>query len=198
MDSKRTVGFCLSVMLLAGSAWAQEGMPEMTPEQMAEMEAYMAAGTPGAPHREMAAQAGTYDVKVLSWNDPAAPPMESTGTATRKMILDGRVMVETFEGSMMGAPFTGHGMSGYDNVSQKYWSTWTDSMSTGMMVSEGTCDAEGACTYVGSWNDPISKGPKETRMVLRWTSPTAQLFEMYGEGRDGHEFKMMELTYTKK
>lgn len=35
---------------------AQE--PEMTPEQKAEMEAYMKAGTPGAPHKAMAATAG--------------------------------------------------------------------------------------------------------------------------------------------
>ncbi len=74
------------------------------------------------------------------------------------MMLDGRVMSEDFKGSMMGMPFTGHGMHGYDNVTGKHWSTWNDSMSTGLMVSEGTCDAKGACTFTGSWNDPITKG----------------------------------------
>ena len=53
---------------------------------------------------------------------------------------------------MMGTPFTGHGMTGYDNVTGKYWSTWTDSMSTGIMVSEGSCDAEGVCTFIGWTN----------------------------------------------
>jgi hypothetical protein len=48
----------------------------MTPEQMAEMEAYMKAGTPGAP------------------------PMEETGTATRTMGLDGRVLIEEIKSSM--------------------------------------------------------------------------------------------------
>ena len=38
----------------------------------------------------------------------------------------------------------------------------------------------------------------ETRMVTRWTSPTTQLFEMYGPGKDGKEMKMMEMVYTKK
>jgi len=64
--------------------------------------------------------------------------MEETGTATRSMTLDGRVLVEDVSSSMMGSPFTGHGMMGYDNVTGKYWSTWNDSMSTGLMVSEGT------------------------------------------------------------
>ena len=106
----------------------------------------------------MAAKAGTYDAKVKSWHEPGKPPMEESATATRTMALDGRVMVEDFKGSMMGMPFTGHGMRGYDNVSGKHWSTWMDSMSTGLMVSEGTCDDKDACSFKGSWNDPVKKG----------------------------------------
>jgi len=185
---------------LAAPALAQEGeaMPEMTPEQQAEMEAYMNAGTPGPEHALMAKEVGTYDVAVKSWMDPAAPPMESTGTATRSMILDGRVQVEEFSGSMMGMAFTGRGMTGFDKVTGKYWSTWMDSMSTGMMVSEGTCTEDQVCTFVGTWNDPVKKAPVTSRVVTRWTGPTTQHFEMYGPGRDGKEMKMMEMTYTKK
>jgi hypothetical protein len=185
-----------AILALPGLVGAQP--PEMTPQQKAEMEAFMKAGTPGAPHQAMAALAGSYDAKVKSWHEAGQPPMESTGTATRTMALDGRVMVEDFKGSMMGMPFTGHGMQGYDNVTGKYWATWNDSMSTGVMVSEGTCDASKACTFKGSWNDPIKKGPVATRMTSRWTSPTTEVFEMYGPGRDGKEMKMMEITYTKK
>jgi hypothetical protein len=162
------------------------------------MEAYMKAGTPGAPHKAMAATAGTYDVKSKSWQAPGGPAMEETGTATRSMALDGRVLMEDFKGSMMGMPFNGHGMRGYDNVTGKYWGTWMDSMSTGMMVSEGTCDAKNTCTFTGTWNDPIKKGPVKSRMTSRWTSATTEVFEMYGPGKDGKEFKMMELTYTRK
>ena len=190
---------CFAALTLATAVVADHHeAPEMTPEQMAEMQAYMEAGTPGDPHRAMADSAGDYDLAIKSWMDPAAPPMESTGTATRKMMLDGRVMTEEVSSSMMGMPFTGFGMSGYDNVSGKQWSTWTDSMSTGIMVSEGTCDADGACVFTGSWNDPITKGPVTARMTVRWTSPTVQVFEMYGPGKDGAEMKMMEIVYTKK
>lgn len=182
------------VLLFAASATAQE----MTPEQKAEMEAYMKAGTPGAPHQALAATAGSYDVKVKSWNEPGGPAMEESGTAQRTMLLDGRVLAEDYAGTMMGMPFTGHGLTGYDNVSGKYWSTWMDSMSTGVMVSEGGCDAQRTCTFTGTWNDPIKKGPVTARMISRWTSPTTQTFEMHAPGRDGKEMKMMELTYTKK
>ncbi|MBI1950062.1 MAG: DUF1579 domain-containing protein [Acidobacteria bacterium] len=169
----------------------------MTPEQKAEMEAYIKAGTPGVQHEWLASTAGIYTLKIKSWHEPGGPAMEEAGTATRKTMLDGRVVTEDLKSTMMGTPFTGHGMMGYDNVTGKYWSTWMDSMSTGLMVNEGSCDAKKACTFTGSWNDPIKKGPVQARMTTRWTSPTTQVFEMYGPGKDGKEMKMMEITYTK-
>jgi hypothetical protein len=182
--------------LLAAPVLAQE--PKLTPEQQAEMDAYMKAGTPGAPHKALASTVGTYDLKVLNWHEPGGPPTQEGGTATRKMSLDGRVLVEDLQSKMMGAPFTGQAMMGYDNVTGKYWSTWMDSMSTGLMVSEGSCDAKNSCTFTGTWNDPIKKAPVKARMMTRWTSPTTQVFEMHGPGKDGKEMKMMEITYTKK
>ena len=190
-----------AIALLATLALAQSGseQPQMTPEQQAEMQAYIKAGTPGAPHQALASMAGSYDLKIRSWHDAGGPAAEDTGTATRAMMLDGRVLVERFNGTMMGGPYTGHGMTGYDNVTGKYWSTWNDSMSTGLMVSEGTCDAQAKnCTFTGSWNDPIKKAPFKSRMTTRWTSPTTEIFEMFGPGKDGKEMKMMEITYTKK
>ena len=190
-----------AIALVAGLVQAQTGnqQPEMTPEQKAEMEAYMKAGAPGPQHQQMAASAGSYDLKVKSWHEAGQPPMEDMGTATRTMALDGRVVVEELNSTMMGSPFTGHGMMGFDNVTGKYWSTWNDSMSTGLMVSHGTCDAQGkSCTFTGSWNDPIKKAPVKARMTTRWTSPTSEIFEMFGPGKDGKEMKMLEITYTKK
>ena len=196
--TRKVSGMLLTALLFGSSAFAQQQQPEMTPDQQAEMEAYAKAGAPGAAHQALASTVGNYDLKVRSWMEPGGPPMEEAGTATRAMALDGRVRVESVSSKMMGAPFTGHGMLGYDNVTGKYWSTWNDSMSTGLMVSEGTCDDSRACTFTGSWNDPVKKGPVTARMTTRWTSPTTEVFEMYGPGRDGKEMKMMEMTYTKK
>ncbi|MFC7300394.1 DUF1579 domain-containing protein [Cognatiluteimonas weifangensis] len=179
-------------------ALAQDAPPQLSPEEAAMMQAYQQAGTPGAAHAALAKTVGDYTLSIRSWNAPDAPPTVETGTATRSMVLGGRVLVEQVQSQMYGQPFTGHGMHGYDNVTGKHWATWNDSMSTGLMVSEGSCDDAGACSFTGSWNDPVTKGRITTRMTSRWTSPTVEVFEMYGPGPDGQEMKMMEITYTRQ
>jgi Protein of unknown function (DUF1579) len=196
LTTSMLLGFSMAATVQAADVAGKA--PEMTPEQKAEMDAYIKAGTPGAPHQSLASTAGTYTVKMKNWHEPGAGPTEETGTAKRSMILDGRVLVEQFTGTMMGSAFTGHGMTGYDNATGKYWSTWMDSMSTGLMVSEGTCNAQKECTFKGSWNDPVKKTKVQSRMTTRWTDPKTEVFEMYGPDRKGQEMKMMEITYTRQ
>lgn len=190
----------VSVGLLAAfAARAQETKaPAMTPDMQAHMEAYRKAGTPGMEHGKLAAMAGSYDLTVKSWYAPGAPPSTDSGTATRRMILGNRVLVEEVTASMMGQPFTGQGLHGFDNVTGRYWATWNDSMSTGVMVSDGTCDAQLACTYTGKHHDPVTKKEQTSRMTSRWTDRNTEVFEMYGPGPDGREAKMMEITYKKR
>ena len=204
MKRTATLGLHIALLLalfggpLAAAQAEQPAMPEMTPEQKAEMEMYMKAAAPGPQHQWMASTAGNYDLKVKSWHEPGGPASEETATAVRTMTMDGRVLVEDVKGTMMGMTFMGHGMRGYDNVTGKYWGTWVDSMGTGVMVSEGSCDDQGTCTFTGSWNDPVKKGVVTARMTSRWTSPTTEVFEMYAPDKSGKEMKMMEITYTKK
>jgi len=198
MTIRQRLAMIAVCVTLAAPVLAQEGeMPEMTAEQMAEMEAYMKAGALGPEHEMMAKHVGTFDVAMKSWMDPAGPPMESKAVAVRTLHMGGRVLHEEFQGEVMGMPFTGLSRTGFDNVSRKWWSTWTDSMSTGIMLSEGECDENFTCTYVGSYNDPI-KGVTTHRYVAHWKSPDEQFFEMYGPGPDGQEVKMMEMVYTRR
>lgn len=189
------------IVLLAAPVVAQsEGeMPQMSPEEQAMMEAYQAAGALGHEHEMLAESVGEYDMVVRTWMGPGGEVMEESGTAKRHMMLGGRVMVEEVSSTMMGMPFDGYGLSGFDNVTGKYWATWNDSMSTGIMVAEGTCDEMGGtCTFIGTYNDPVTKQETTSRMTIEHTDETTELFTMYGPGPDGNEMKMMEITYTKK
>ena len=113
-------------------------------------------------------------------------------------MLGGRVFSEELQSSMYGQPYTGFGLTGFDNVTGKYWTTWNDSMTTGLTTGTGTCDAQARCAFTAHWDDPVSKQPVTARISIGWTSPSVEIFEMFGPGPDGKEMKMMEMTYTRK
>jgi hypothetical protein len=192
------IALAVPAIALAADPKKDAAPPAMTAEQKAAMEAMARAGTPGDAHAQLAKMSGSYDLQIKSWEKPGGEAMVESGTATRNMALGGRVQVEMVKSKMMGQPFEGHGMHGYDNVTGKHWATWNDSMSTGVMVSEGDCDDKGTCTLIGSWNDPITKARTTSRMTARWTDASTQVFEMHVPGPDGKEFKMMEITYKKR
>lgn len=172
---------------------------EMSPEMLKMMEACAKAATPGPQHKQLASLAGAWDVKTKFSMDPSAPPEESTGVTKAKTVLGGRWVVEEFEGQMPQGPFSGMGISGYDNVKKKYVSFWMDTMGTGAMVSEGTADTTGkVITFTGTYEDPMTAKPKTCRSVTRFVSESKHTFEMFDTGPDGKEFKCLDIVYTRK
>ena len=161
------------------------------------MEVYQKLGTPGAPHKLLAGMAGSWSTRIKTWMGPDSPPMESRGTSEQKMLLGGRFLQQEFTSEMMGG-YSGIGFTGYDNHTKKYVSTWMDSMSTGIMVFEGTAGADGkTITQTCQFDDPV-RGPMQWRTVTRIVDDNTFLFEMYGTVKRGKEVKMMEITYTRK
>ena len=193
---KRFVIVTIFSLLAAPVLAEQHEQPAMSAEEQAMMEAYMKAGMPGEPHEKMAATAGKWKATVKSWMGPDEP-MVTHGEAIREVILDGRVLKETFTGDFMGTPFHGVSMTGYDNVSGEYWSTWNDSMSTGIMVSHGVWDDEkNGVVFEGTYNDPMIGGAKSVKMITS-SVDGKEMLEMW-EARGDEMFKTMEMTLVRK
>lgn len=78
----------LCFILTVASAWAkdQKGQKPMDPQAM--MELWKQAATPGEPHKLFATLAGSWTTATKEWMGSGKPPMESTGTAESKMLLD--------------------------------------------------------------------------------------------------------------
>ena len=191
-------------LLVAVAAAAQDKPPvgtagSLSPEEKAMMEAMMKAGTPGPNHQMLASMAGEWEFKARMWMNPSAPPSESTGTATYNTLYDGRYLEGIYRGNMMGMPFEGRGLTGFDNVSQQFQATWADNMGTMIMFMEGTHDASAkTITFTGEMDDIMKPGTKvKVRQVLRLTAPDTHTMEWF-ESRGGKETKMMEITYTRK
>jgi len=162
------------------------------------MELYRRLGTPGAPHKLLASMAGSWNARVKSWMEPGSPPSESTGTSEARMILGGRFLHEEFSGDMMGTPFQGMGITGYDNHARKYVSAWIDSMGTALLYCEGTAGTESnTITTECRHEDPV-KGPMNWRTFTRILDNDNHVFEMYAAERGGKEEKVLEITYSRK
>lgn len=190
-----------TALLAATLAVAQEGQkqPQMSPEEKAMMEAYAKAATPGTQHQWLASKAGKWEVNGKSWTSPTAAVTPFTGTADRSLMLGGRVLAEKVSTpALMGQPFEGFGLTGYDNTTGEFWGTWNDSMGTGLMTTSGKCDEKGACTHMGEYVDPMTGKKKVSRMTSRDEGPDKEVHEMFDTGPDGKEFRSMEIVYTRK
>jgi hypothetical protein len=114
------------------------------------------------------------------------------------MLLGGRFLQQEFTGEMMGSPFTGIGVNGYDNGIKKYMSAWMDSTGTGILCFEGTASADGKnFTQENHHNDPV-RGPMKYRSMTKIVDDNTHVFEIYSTVGNGEEEKMMEITDTRK
>jgi hypothetical protein len=183
----------------SSSAAAQPDMNEM-------MKQMTALSKLNENHKILADTAGTWNYTVKMWGpDPSAKPEESKGTATRKMIMDGRYLVGDYvghmqmhgpDGKMRDMAFKGMGLEGYDNVKKKFVATWMDSMGTGIMMMEGTYDPTTKAMTNTGVEEPlpgmkttiraVTTFPDKDHMTLEW-------FENWG----GQEKKAMEINYTR-
>jgi hypothetical protein len=154
-------------------------------------------GTPGPIHESLAKMTGSWTTKNKSWYDPSMPPRESTGTSEQEMILDGRILQEKHTGDMMGMPFKGLGLLGYNNFTQKFSSIWMDSTSTAILYFEGTASQDGKTVTMKSRSEDMVMGPMKFRSVTKLVDNDNYAFELYGTDKSGKESKMMEMLYTR-
>ena len=204
LRTTRCIGlFALVCALALGTSIviAQQGDKKM-PSQEDMMKAMEEMGRVGAEHKKLAESAGTWDADVKFWMDPSAPPQTSKGTMTMEPMWDGRYMKMSFDGEMdMGGqkmPFKGMGFLGFDSARQMYWSTWMDSMSTMIMLSEGKMEGDNKMVMHGENYDPVSKQMTKRREVTTHKDKDHMTFEMFCPGPDGKEMKVMEINYTRK
>lgn len=108
---------------------------ELSPEE--QQKAWMEYATPGEVHKMIAQSNGKWNATTTSWMAPETEPMVSEGSCDNEMIMDGRYQLSKYKGTMMGMPFEGMGILGYDNAKEEFTNTWIDNMGTGTMTMKG-------------------------------------------------------------
>jgi hypothetical protein len=198
MQFKPFAATTLCIVLTAVPVFAKEKKHEkaMDPQEM--MEVWKKLSQPGEPHKLFATLAGSWTTQTKEWMEPGKPPTESTGTAEIKVLLEGRFLYQEYNAHMMGQPYSGVGIDGYDNLTKKYVTVWIDTMGTGMFFMEGTSSPDGkTITLRGSHPEP-GGGKMSHRAVWKIADADNQTFEMYGAHGKEKEMKFLEITYTRK
>jgi len=171
------------------------GAPKDKAEMMKRAEE---AGRPGPGHKALEAFLGNWKAEVKCWMEPGGAPNVSQATAKASWVMNGRFLEEDFQGEMMGKPFRGRTIIGFDNVKQMFTSVWYSDMQTSLFTSEGRGDNNNkVITLEGTSSCPATgRTDVPTKIVLRTTSPDKRTLEMFDESQ-GNNSKTMEITYTR-
>ena len=184
---------------LAQAQEATTAQPAATAKEAA-MAAMQKLGSPSEGHKALEPFVGTWTYTAQWWMSPDTPPESMTGTTVNSLVFGGRFLKQEFRGTTEGQPpFEGLGIVGYDNIRKEYQTVWFDNMATGIMMGTGQFDAATkTLTDQGSFSCPLTG---ETRRTFRavWTVGDANhhTYENYMHAPDGHEFKAMEIHYTR-
>lgn len=183
-------------LLVSAAVSAQPDKPAVGSDPSG-MEQMMAMMQPGPEHQHFAKVVGKWKAVNKMWMDPSAPPMESIGTAEYMSVMDGRYLHGSYKATMMGMPFEGMSVDGYDRYKKQYFSLWFDNMGTGFIDMRGSRSADGkTMTLTGTMFNPELGKDSPVRSLTTWVDDNTIRYEMF-ETKAGKENKMMEITYTR-
>ena len=189
------LGICV-VLICSTGPLAKGEQSEQDQEKM--MEAYMMMMTVTQNHTYLKERfVGDWDVHTTAWMEPGAEPEKAQNASHAELILGGRFLKVDFKGQMMGEPFEGLQIIGFDNLKQKFITFWIDSSSTAFFLTEGTKEGM-VTTETGEWPDPMTGGTTKVKMITTSVSVDEFVFEMFMTGPDGMEFKSMENRSVRK
>ncbi len=171
----------------------------MTPEQQAMMAEWAKIASPGDPHKHLEYFVGTWKTKTKMYmGGPGSTPMESEGKSVMKWVLDGRFIQDNYKGTMMGMPYEGIGMTGYDNYRNLYINSWCSNQGTNMLTMSGMRHPKtGVFTYYGKMDEPRLKVVGRTvKYVTRIVDKDHYTFEII-DLHAGDDYKVIELSYER-
>ena len=190
----------LACILFSIPAVAQEEAeaPTMTPEQQAEMMAWMELAAPGPHHEHMAPFVGTWKGKVQMWMGPEAPEMTEESTAEVAWIMGGRFLEWRQTGEFGGMPYESRAIEGYNNGDKRYESMWMDNFGTLMVFYTGQCSDDGKTRVIeGSFTNPMDGSVIEQKNVYTWIDDDHFQVETFMKMGD-EEYKQMEMLYQRQ
>jgi hypothetical protein len=153
--------------------------------------------TPGKLHKMLSVYNGHWKSQMTIWENPKALPKTSIGTTEFRMTLGGRFQEGKYTSTLLGMPFEGISLLGYDNTRNMFVSSWADNMGTCIVYMEGLWDEETkTIQFAGKTFDPISGKTINIRENFKFIDANNQALETFMD-IGGKEFKSMEMKFNR-
>jgi len=180
----------------AAAAPGEAGMELSADEIMA---SWMKHASPGPEHTLLGKSVGSWETTTRIWMDPAKTAETTRGRCEIRLIMGGRFLQQECSGEVMGQPFEGIGIEGYDNFKKKYVSVWFDNLSTSLSVMSGNCDTHGErCAFFGTMDEFLTgEVGKPVMSTTRWEDEDTIVFEMYDLQGGPDWVRVMEIVYER-
>jgi hypothetical protein len=136
---------------------------------------------PGPQHELLKALAGQFDGDYEVFTAPEAAAQRSKGRITNELVYGGRFLRGRFDGVMLGKPFTGENLIGYDNFKKHYVGTWVNDGGTSIVFAEGDADAAGKVITMEyeQQDGPAGTEPVRTRLITTLIDKDHYRFETF-------------------
>jgi len=177
---------------------AERKMIMPTPEEMARAQKVAA---PGEAHDTLKKLVGKWDVTMKVYmGEPGSTAMESAGESEFRLVMGGRFLLEELKATLMGMPFEGLGITGYDNYQNLYVGSWIDNMNTHLLTMKGSRDFHTGktLTMYGTMSEPMLRiADRMVKYVSKWKSDDAFTLEIYDLHVD-ESYKVLEVDYARQ
>ena len=188
-----------AVLATSATAPGQDPGEGMTAEQQAMMAEWAKVAAPGDHHKHLDYFVGKWKTKTKMYmGGPGSAAMESEGASEMKWVLGGRFIMDEHKGTMMGQPYEGIGMTGYDNYRNLYISSWYSNQGTNILTMSGMRHPKtGVFTYYGEMDEP---GLKVTGRTVKYVTKivdsdhfTFDIIDLHA----GDDYKVIEIAYER-
>ena len=160
----------------------------------AEKTVSVAASMPSPGHAELHRCVGKWNT-TMRMPSPEGKVEETPGTEVSSAVCNGLFVWTDFHGTMMGQPFEGHGLVGYDPGTKTYTNYWVDSMSPFLTELAGTYDSKTkTMSASGKSMDPMGNAVPMTENIT-WKDDHNRIANFtFGSGAETQKF---EILYTR-
>lgn len=150
-------------------------------------------------HKLFARYVGTWDADVeMASQEPGGAAEKSKARAVCRVTCGGLFMVTDFEGTMMGSPFIGHEVMGFDPRQQKYTLSWVDSFTPTAATGTGTFDAATKTLHSNVTGEDMSGQVSSHHGVSVWSDDDHHTWTMLMKAPDGSEFPAVTIRYSRR